>query len=50
MRVDFDSDLVAKSLGDEDFVQAVAAWAKSPEAEAAQRGIKLESLLKKADE
>lgn len=49
VRVDFDEELMTKSIGDEDFVQAVNDWSKSPEAAAMERGGKLEDILREAD-
>ena len=49
VRVDFDEDLVAKAIGDEDFVSAVKNWENSPEAAAVRRGAALEEELEKAE-
>ena len=49
VHIDFDEDLMTKSIGDEDFVQAVKTWSGSPEAAAVDRGLKLEQMLKEAD-
>jgi DNA helicase HerA-like ATPase len=49
VQVDFDKDLVAKTLGDEDFVAAVRNWQESPEAAAAQLGQKIEDALDDAE-
>jgi len=49
VKVDFDDELVAKSLGDEDYLVAAKNWKISPEAEALVRGLSLEDDLKKAD-
>lgn len=49
VQVDFDEDLVTKTIGDEDFVLAVQNWEDSPEAEAIARGTKLEEALDEAE-
>jgi hypothetical protein len=41
----FDDDLAISTLGDEDFLRAVAEWEKSPDAEAARRSQDLERQL-----
>jgi DNA helicase HerA-like ATPase len=45
VKVDFDEDLITTRIGDEDFVQAVNSWEKSPEGEAARRGAELDEKL-----
>jgi hypothetical protein len=49
VQVDFDKELVAKTIGDEDFVAAVRNWQDSPQAAAAQLGRKIEAALDEAD-
>jgi DNA helicase HerA-like ATPase len=49
VRVDYDEDLVTKSLGDEDFVTAAKNWKNSDAAKANQRGDALEQELKNAE-
>lgn len=50
VRVDYDQDIVTKSLGDEDYLIAAKNWKRSEEAEAIDRGSSLEEQLKKASE
>jgi len=49
VQVDFDKDLVAKTIGDEDFVDAVRRWQDTPQAAAVQLGQEIESALDKAE-
>jgi DNA helicase HerA-like ATPase len=48
VQVDFDKDLVTKTIGDEDFVDAVRRWQDSPQAAAVQLGHEIESALDNA--
>lgn len=45
IEVDFDRDVMTPTLGDEDFLGEVAAWAKSPRAEAVRRSQEFEAAL-----
>lgn len=45
VKITFDEELVTKTMGDEDFIEAVKKWEKSPEAEASRKGEKIESEL-----
>lgn len=47
IQVDYDEDLTTPTLGDEDFLRAVAEWEQSPGAEAVRRSQKFERDLKK---
>lgn len=49
VQVHFDEELVTKTIGDEDFLLAVRNWEKSPQAEAVDRGHKLEVALDEAE-
>jgi DNA helicase HerA-like ATPase len=49
VQVQFDEELAAKAIGDEDFVAAAAAWEKSPQAAAAARGAEIEAALDHAE-
>jgi uncharacterized protein len=45
VQVDFDKDLVTRTIGDEDFVDAVRRWQDSPQAAAVQLGREIEAAL-----
>jgi DNA helicase HerA-like ATPase len=47
IEVDYDKDLVAPSIGDEDFVKAVADWEESPRAKTARRSDRIAAELDK---
>jgi DNA helicase HerA-like ATPase len=47
IEVDFDKDLVTPSIGDEDFVKAVADWEESPKAETVRRSDRIAAELDK---
>jgi len=49
VQVDFDEDLVCKSLGDEDYVKAAKDWKGSDQAKTAERGTALEQDLEGAE-
>lgn len=49
VQVDFDKELVAKTIGDEDFVAAVRNWQDSPQAAAVQIGQRIEAALDEAE-
>jgi hypothetical protein len=49
VQVDFDNELVAKTIGDEDFVAAVRNWQQSPQAAAVEIGHHIEAALDKAE-
>jgi DNA helicase HerA-like ATPase len=48
VRIQFDENLVCSSIGDEDFVQQAAEWAKSGQSAVQQRSDDVESALKSA--
>lgn len=48
VQVDFDKDLVTRTIGDEDFVDAVRRWQDSPQAAAVQLGREIEAALDNA--
>jgi DNA helicase HerA-like ATPase len=45
IQVDYDKDLESSALGDENFIEAAADWAKSPQAEATRRSDELIAQL-----
>ena len=45
IQADFDKDLITQGLGDEDFLEAVARWEKSPQAATAVRSDKAEAEI-----
>jgi DNA helicase HerA-like ATPase len=47
IQVDYDSDLITPTLGDEDFLRAVAEWERSPNAAAVRRAVEFERELEK---
>jgi len=49
VQVDFDKDLVTRTIGDEDFVDAVRKWQGSPQAAAVERGRSIEDALEEAE-
>jgi hypothetical protein len=49
VKIDFDKELVTKSLGDEDFISAARNWEKSPDAQSIPKGEKIEKRLKEAE-
>jgi uncharacterized protein len=49
VQVDFDKELVTKTIGDEDFVAAVRSWQESPEAAAVEKGRTIEAALDEAE-
>jgi uncharacterized protein len=46
VRIQFDEDLVCSSIGDEDFVEAVAEWSKTGQSAISARSDDLENALK----
>jgi hypothetical protein len=49
VQVDFDKDLITKTIGDEDFVDAVRKWQGSSQASAIERGRSIEEALNEAE-
>jgi len=49
VQVDFDKDLITRTIGDEDFVDAVRKWQSSPQASAIERGRSIEDALEEAE-
>ncbi len=50
VQVEFDTELVTPTLGDEDFLRAVSEWEQSEHAEAVRRTLDFERELDEASE
>jgi len=49
VQMNLDEELATKTIGDEDFVRAVRNWAVSPQADAVERGLRIEEALDEAE-
>jgi hypothetical protein len=50
VQVDFDKEMVTKTIGDEDFVAAARSWQESPQAAAVEPGQEIEAALDRAEQ